>query len=217
MKDASTENNQVNSHKTTSDVETVSCEKVYKGYFSVDKYVFRFRRFNGEMSAPISREIFERGDAAAVIPYDPVRNEVILIQQFRPGAAVRDKNTCWLNEIVAGIIDKGENPETTVRRECMEEAGIKLGKVMHAFDFYTTPGGSSEKISLFVGEADSSVASGIHGLKTEGEDIRVFKVSFAKAMEMLEQGMFINSIAIAGLQYLALHIDYIKKNLCNMR
>ena len=194
------------------DFEILARDRVFQGYFAIDAYKARYRSFDGSESAVITREIFERGDAAAVVPYDPDRDAVILIEQFRLGA-VRDTESPWLLELPAGIIDAGETPENTVMREMTEETGISLKKTVHALDFLTTPGGSTEKIFLYVGLADSSLAAGYHGLVSESEDIRVLSVPLDEALALIDAGRIRNSIAIVGLQYLALHKSSVLRSL----
>ncbi len=188
-------------------------EPLYKGFFGMDRYTVSYEGFDGTIIGPMSREIFERGDAAALVPYDPVRDEVILIEQFRPGAIRKDQNP-WLLEVVAGIVDEKDRHNTlnTVLREVREEAGVECSKAVFATRFFTTPGGSTESIDLYIGMVDASKACGIHGLATEHENIRVFSVPFSEAYEMLENGDFCNAIAIIGIQYLALHRENIRKN-----
>lgn len=193
------------------DFEVLEKKRAFQGYFAIDVYKTRYRRFDGTESAVITREIFERGDAAAVIPYDPERDAVVLIEQFRLGA-VRDTESPWLLELPAGIVDPGETPENTVIREMQEETGLSLAKVCHAMDFLTSPGGSTEKIYLYAGLVDSSGAQGCHGLLSESEDIRVLAVPLCDALALVDSGRIRNSIAIAGLQYLALH----KNEICDL-
>ncbi len=194
------------------DVEIKSVDRVFQGYFAIDKYTVRYRRFDGSWSTFISREIFERGNASAVIPYDPETGKIVLIEQFRTGALTNSENP-WLLEIPAGIVDKGEDPEETAVRELQEETGLKCGKIIHAIDFLTTPGGSTEKIFLYVGKVSSNDAKGLHGLSSESEDIREFTVTLPEALSLIDNGRICNSIAITGIQYLALHLEDIQKKL----
>ena len=110
------------------DVEIIARETVYRGFFSIDVYRFRHRLFNGEMSGEVRREIFERGHAAVLLPFDPVRDEVVLIEQVRI-AAYDTSETPYLLEMVAGMIEEGESVEDVARRESKEEAGLELGRV----------------------------------------------------------------------------------------
>ncbi len=105
------------------DVEIIARETLYSGFFSMELYRFRHRLFNGEMSGEIKREIFERGHAAVLLPYDPVRDEVVLVEQVRI-AAYDTSETPWLLEMVAGMIEEGESVEDVARREALEEAGL---------------------------------------------------------------------------------------------
>ena len=177
----------------------------YKGFFSIQTYEFEHELFNGGLSGAVKREIFERGNAVAVLLHDPVADTVLLVEQFRPGSAIRDKDSAWMIEIVAGIIEEGESNEEVARRESLEEAGCELNELEHIMDYYPSPGGSSELISLYYAPLDlSSVETGIHGLETENEDIKVTVVSRQKAMDWLHKGMIKSSLIIIALQWLAL-------------
>ena len=186
------------------DVEIIESETVWKGFFRMDRLRLRHRLFAGGWGRPITREVFERGHAAALLPYDPVRDEVVLIEQFRIGALTAGIGP-WLVEIVAGIIEDGETAEDVVRRETMEEAGCEVTDIVPVMDVFTTPGGSSERIAIFLGRVDSLGVGGIHGLANEGEDIRVFTESLDAALSRLASGGINNVIAVAALQWLALN------------
>jgi len=189
---------------TRDDVETIETETVWKGYFRVDRLRLRHRLFAGGWSLPITREIFERGHAAALLPYDPVRDEVVLIEQFRTGALTAGEKP-WLIEIVAGIIEDGETAEEVVRREVIEEAGCTVTDIIPMMDILTTPGGSSERINIFLGRVDAQGVGGIHGLVDEGEDIRVFTESLDSALARVAAGGVSNVTAVVALQWLALN------------
>ena len=128
---------------SSDDVDIREKRTVYQGHFRIDRYRLRHRLHEGGWSAEMSREVFERGHAAAVLPYDPIRDEVVLIEQFRVGAYAAGKSP-WLVEIVAGIIDPGETPEEVVRREAREEAGLEVGALERIADYLSSPGGASE-------------------------------------------------------------------------
>ena len=176
----------------------------FKGYFQVDRYRLRHRKFDGGWTDEMTREIFERGHAAAVLLYDPKRDAVVLIEQFRPGAYAAGVDP-WLIEIVAGIIEEGETPEGVVRREAVEEAGCTVSDLHPIGCFLATPGGSSETVALFCGRTDSRGAGGIHGLDHEHEDIRVLALSRQEALERLAAGGITNMPAVVALQWLALN------------
>ena len=181
----------------------------FQGYFKVGRYSFRHSLFKGGQSRLIVREVFERGHAAAVLPYDPVRDEVILIRQFRAGSYVAGLHP-WGWETVAGIIEEGEAPETVVRREAVEEAGLEIGDLIPMHNVIASPGAMSETCALFLGRVDTADAGGVFGLETEGEDILVRVVPFTEARAMLDRGEIDNATAVISLQWLALHRDDVR-------
>lgn len=191
------------------DVEIFQTETVWKGYFRMDRLRLRHRLFAGGWGPAITREVFERGHAAALLPYDPVRDEVVLIEQFRVGALTAGAEP-WLVEIVAGIIEDGEGAEDVVRRETMEEAGCEVSELFPIMDVFTTPGGSSERIAIYLGRVDTQGVGGIHGLADEGEDIRVFAEPLDAAMARLAAGGIANVTAVAALQWLALNREQVR-------
>ncbi|MCU5771683.1 ADP-ribose diphosphatase [Erwiniaceae bacterium BAC15a-03b] len=189
---------------TKNDVEIIARDSLYDGFFSLQRYRFRHRLFNGEMSGIVEREIFERGHAAVLLPYDPVRDKVVLIEQIRI-AAYDTSPTPWLMEMVAGIIEPGESVEDVVRREAVEEAGVNVGRVRPVLNYLASPGGTSERLSILVGEVDASVAKGCHGLEEENEDILVHVVSREQAYQWVEEGKIDNAASVIALQWLELH------------
>jgi ADP-ribose pyrophosphatase len=188
---------------TAKDVEILSEETLFQGFFKMVKYRFRHRLFAGGWSEPVERELFVRGHAAAMLPYDPVRDEVVLIEQIRVGTL--DQAQPWQIEIVAGIMDADESPEELVRREAVEEAGVEVGELVKVTSYYPSAGGCSEKLDVFVGQVDATDAGGIHGLDYENEDIRVQVVSRDQAMSLLVDGKIENGASIIALQWLALN------------
>ena len=186
-------------------VEVVETRRVFQGYFAVDRYRLRHERHAGGMGPEITREVFERGHAVCVLPYDPTRDEVVLIEQFRPGAYAAGDAEPWLIETVAGIIDEGETVEAVARREALEEAGVRIGRLAPLGRQYMTPGGSSEAISFFVGEVDAATAHGVHGAAQEAEDIRVLTVPFAEAEAMAQDGRIRNAMTTLVVLQAAVH------------
>lgn len=189
---------------TKNDVEIIAREPLYSGFFSLTRYRFRHRLFNGDMSGEVQREVFERGHAAVLLPYDPVRDKVVLIEQIRI-PAFDSSQTPWLLELVAGMIEPGETPEAVVRREAFEEAGITPARVKPVLSYLASPGGTSERLAIFVGEVDASVAKGNHGLEEENEDILVHVVSREQAYQWVEEGKIDNAASVIALQWLELH------------
>lgn len=187
-----------------SDVEILSRETLYEGYFRIDRYRLRHRRHEGGWTGEITREVFERGHVAAVLPYDPDRDTVVLIEQFRIGAFAAGQ-PCWLTEIVAGVIDEGESAEAVAHREMKEETGCRVGAVELIGSYLSSPGGASESVALYVGRVDSSTAGGVHGRADEEEDIRVLVRPWAEVEVGLHQGLFANAATLIALQWLALN------------
>ncbi len=184
-------------------VEILERELCYQGFFRREKLKVRHALFGGGMSPPIVREIVERGDVVAVLLYDPDRDEVVMIEQFRVGALAHARGP-WLLEVVAGMVEPGEAAQDVARREALEEAGLVVGELIHVTDFFATPAKSSEHSTLFCGRVDASNAGGVHGLAAEGEDIRVVVMALDEALAALTDGR-VNSawpmIALYWLQH----------------
>ncbi len=191
------------------DVDIITCETLYHGFFSFNLYRFRHRLFSGETSLEIQREIFERGQAAVLLPYDPVSDKVVLIEQLRI-AAINTSHSPWLLEMIAGMIKNGENIEDVCRREAQEEAGLKVGRCKPVLSYLASPGGTNERLSIMVGEVNANVAKGIHGLKEEHEDIRVHVVSREQAYYWVEEGIIDNAASVIALQWLTLHYKFLR-------
>ncbi len=193
-----------------SDVEVIAKRNVYSGYVRIDELRLRHRLFAGGWGKPVVREVIDRGHAVAVLPYDPARDALVLIEQFRPGALQAGRDP-WMVEIVAGIIDPGETAEEVARREAMEEAGLKLGELVPVCTAQPSPGILSETVEVLCGRAETGGAGGIHGLDHEGEDIRAFAVGFAAAMDRLASGGIANMVAVVALQWLALNREMLRE------
>ena len=193
---------------TPEDVEVLSKETLFKGFFSMVKYRFRHKLFEGGWSQTIEREMFERGHAAAMLPYDPETDQVVIIEQIRVGALEHEHP--WQLEVVAGIIDRDESAEQVVRREAVEEAGIEVSLLEKVTSYYPSSGGCSEMLDVYVGKVDASTAQGVHGLDYEGEDIRVHVVSREQAYQWVVNGKFENGASIIALQWLQLNYQRLR-------
>jgi len=189
---------------TPDSVQILHAESPFKGFFRIDRYTLRHRTHDGDWSPPMTREVFERGHAVAVLPYDPVRDEVVLIEQFRPGALTGGMPP-WQIEVVAGIIEPDEAPEAVARRETAEESGLRIEELIPISYYLTTPGGSSETIRLYCGLIDATDAGGLHGLDHENEDIHARAMPFDAAFGLLGQGKADNAPTVIGLYWLALN------------
>jgi ADP-ribose pyrophosphatase len=186
------------------DVEVIEREPCFSGFYQLDRLRLRHRQFAGGMGPVLTRELFVRHDAVCVLPYDPQRDTVVLIEQFRVGALDKSARP-WLLELVAGLIDKDEVPEAVARREALEEANLSLSVLWPISQYYPSPGGSDERVHLFIGRCDSQGAGGIHGLAEEGEDIRVHVWALEDALDAVRDGRIDNAASIIALQWLALN------------
>ncbi len=192
------------------DVRVKERERCYDGFFKMDRYQLQHRRFDGGWTPVLSRELFCRTKAVAVLPVDLKRNEVVLVEQFRIGAFAAGLAP-WMLEIVAGILEQGESPEQLVRREAREEAGLEVGELIPICEYLPSPGGSSEELQVFCGLVDSSAAGGLHGLEEEGEDIRVHAVTIEQAIALLGAGELNNAATIIALQWLQLNLERLRE------
>ncbi len=191
----------------TADVAQVALARPYARYFSIEEHRLRHRRFDGGMSGVVARAVFVSGDAVTVLPFDPRRRLVLLIEQFRIGPVARRDPHPWQLEAVAGRCDVGETPEATARREAREEAAIELGRVARIAGYYTSPGIMAEHITAFVGEADLGDAGGVHGLAEEDEDIRVIVTPLSEALELVAIGEVGNAPLLLSLLWLGGQAD----------
>lgn len=189
--------------------ELIERTVAFQGYFRLARYRFRHSLYRGGVSGAFDREVFERGQAAAVLPYDPIRDEVVLIRQFRAGTFAAGRHPwCW--EIVAGMIEDGETPEGVARREAVEEAAVEILELVPLYSLVLSPGACSETCNIFLGRIESAGVGGVHGLDTENEDILVKTMSFADALALLGRDEIDNSAAVIALQWLALHRDELR-------
>lgn len=177
----------------------------YSGFFLMEKYRLRHELFSGGWSPDITRECLERGHAVAVLPYDPERDQIVLLEQFRIGA-LDFPGGPWLLEIVAGIMDEpGETSEDVARRETIEEAGCEILDLVPICHYLVSPGGTSESITLFCGRVNAAQVGGIRGVVDEHEDIRLHVVSRAEALNLLDSGRINSAAPIIALQWLKLN------------
>lgn len=191
-------------------LEILGKETVYQGFFRLDRYRLRHSLFGGGESKVLVRELFERGHAVGVLPYDPVRDEVVLVEQFRVGA-LEEPDGPWLLEIVAGMIEPGEQPQEVAHREAAEEAGCVLQELVPVARYYSSPGGSSERVTVFCARGSTEGLGGIHGEPSEGEDIRVVVLPFAEAFALVENGRIKAALPIIALQWLALNRERLRR------
>lgn len=184
--------------------KTVKHLTLFEKYFKLDEYSISHELFAGGDSPVFTREVFERGSVVAVLPYDPERRKVILIEQFRAGA-VADADGPWLIESVAGVIEAGETTQEVAIREAEEEAGCRIRQLERISHYYVSPGGTTERCTLYCGLTDSKGVGGIHGLADENEDIRVMAVDAEEAFGWVRDGKIRSAATIIALQWLELN------------
>ena len=193
------------------DVKLLAEKPLYQGFFKMQQLSFKHRLFAGGWSGNVSREVFERGHAVVVLPYDSERDQVVLIEQLRIPALATAK-TPWLLELVAGMIEPGEEPIDVARRELFEETGLSARQITPINSYLTSPGGTTERLYCFWADIDASQAKGLHGLAQEHEDIKLHVVTRQQAYQMVEQGEIDNASTMIGLQWLQLHYQNLRKN-----
>jgi len=188
------------------DWKIISKKIVFNGFLSIEEYQLSHELYQGGQSEIITRQLMERGHAVAVLLFDPVLDNLVLIEQFRIGAK-DDEKTPWLIELVAGMIEPDEVAKDVAERECYEEAGVQISNCRLIHRYYASPGGCSENISLYYAEVDSESARGYHGLDSENEDIKVIVMDYAEAMKQLNNGVINSATPIIALQWLQLNHD----------
>lgn len=194
------------------DVVDYGADRKFTGFFSLAEQNIAFRQYDGSQSAPVKREVFLASDATIVLPYDPVRDRVLLIEQFRPGPYARNDETPWMLEPIAGRIDPGESPETTAYREAEEEAGLTLTSLHEVAKCYASPGCSNEYFNIYVGLADlPDDCVGTHGLDSEAEDIRSYLFSYDRLMEMVDGHQTANAPLVLAALWLARKRESLRK------
>ncbi|WP_444997292.1 NUDIX domain-containing protein [Aliikangiella sp. IMCC44359] len=184
--------------------EVLDKEHLYDGFFKMNRYTLRQQLFQGGWSGEFQREVFERGHAAAVLLYDPDKESVALVEQFRPGA-IETEESPWIIELVAGMIEEGEKPAEVVCRESLEEAGCAIKRLRKICEYLVSPGGATERIWLYIGEMDSTKLPEFGGLDDENEDIRIVNITVNKAFDMLENGQLNNGMTLIALQWLKIN------------
>ena len=182
----------------------------YKGFFRLDRYRLRHELFAGGWSQDMQRECLERGQAVAVLLYDPKRDQVVLVEQFRLGALHAPEGP-WLLEIVAGIVESGEAKRDVARREAIEEAGCTVLDLVPVCECFVSPGGTSETVTVYCGRVDAERATGIHGLAEEHEDIRVHVFSRTETLELLHSGQICSAPTVIALQWLTLNYSSLRQ------
>lgn len=200
------------SRRFAGDVQTAALREPYAQFFAVEEHDLRFRRFDGTLSPQVTRAVFISGDAVTVLPYDPVRDRVLVVEQFRTGPFVRGDAQPWQLEAIAGRIDPGETPEDAARREAVEEAGLVLDALLPVAQYYPSPGICAEFLYSYVAVTDlPDGAAGVFGVEGEAEDIRGHLISFDALMALVASGEAGNAPLILTAYWLAQNRDRLRK------
>jgi len=192
------------------DLEIIDQTTVFQGFFRLERYTIRHRLFAGGWSEPLHREIFERGHAVVVLPYNAQTDELVMIEQVRLGAAATSHSP-WLLEAIAGMIEPGEHAEDVAKREAQEEAGLTITELWPMLSYLSSPGGTTERIHLFLARLTEPVTTGVFGLAAEHEDIKVHLLARQDAMQLLDEQKIDNAASVIALQWLALNLDKVKQ------
>lgn len=188
------------------DFEIQSRENLYKGFIEIEKVALRHQLFNqSEYTALIQRELVHRKEAAGVLIYNDQLQRFALIEQFRVGA-IDDPISPWQLEIIAGVLDGDESPETCIRRESLEESGCEIDKLEHLFSFYPSAGACDEIFHLYVAHAELPEHGGVFGMPDEGENIQLHIIEYHQLPALLSSSRLRNAPVIMALQWLKQHI-----------
>jgi len=192
------------------DVRVLDDQTAWSGHYRVRRLTLQHRRFAGGWSKPIQREVFERGDAVGVLPWEPESDTLVMVEQFRAGA-LRGGSSPWMLELVAGVVEPGEQDADVAHREAMEEAACTLRELVPIATVFPSAGACSEQVRLYCGRVQHAVGGGIHGVEAEGEDILVHTVSRADALALLDSDRIPNGHTLIALQWLRIHGDALRE------
>lgn len=191
-------------------VEILDRDRVYDAFFKLDVLNLRHERFDGSWTPVLRRELFVQRPAVVVLPYDAMQDLVVLVEQFRAGCIDRDEPP-WLVEAVAGLVEEGETPEAVAVRETREETGLELGRLEFACRYHASPGGTSERAHVFVGEIVAPNDGGMFGVAHEGEDIRTHIVPATTAFAMVDDGRIVAANGVIPLLWLRANRERLRR------
>lgn len=172
---------------------------LYEGFYQLSRVHLQHEKFAGGWSGEVRREMLQRGNVGAVLPYDPDEDAIVLVEQFRIGAMHRE--TPWLLEVIAGMVEEGEVPQDMVRREAREEAGLELDQLEPVMNYLSNPGNTTEEVFVFAATTSLADAGGLFGVASEHEDIRVRKFSSDEAIALLDDGALCNAVTVIAMQW----------------
>ena len=184
--------------------EIIKQETLFQGYFRVDRYHIQHDKFAGGVTPVFTREVFDRGkQCAGILLFDPRQNKVVMTEQFRAALVARNEHP-WLLELVAGVVEAGETPEESIRREAMEEAGCIVTDIQEITAYYASPGCATEFTTLYVGRTEAPPDGSLHGLENESEDIKVHVIPTTEAINLLYNNKIRDAATIIAMQWFAL-------------
>ena len=191
-------------------IEVIKKDTLYKKFFRVEEYFFKYPRYDGKMSAPVSREVMDRGNSAGILLYDPDKEKLVFVEQMRVGVFIAGEYP-WVLECAAGMVDPGETPQQVVIREAKEEAGAEVLSVEPIVEYFASPGGITEKLFLFCGRVNADQVAEYAGLPSENEDIHIVVLSVEEAEKMLAEGKFNNALTIIAVQWFLMNKEKLRK------
>jgi ADP-ribose pyrophosphatase len=179
-------------------------EALFQGYFRVDRFRVKHESFQGGWTDSYTREVLDRGPrVTGILLFDPQHDKIVMVEQFRAAAMAKNDDP-WMLELVAGLVEPGEKPEAAARREALEEAGCEVLEMQKLFSYYTSPGCTTEQITLFVGRVSAPEDGSVSGVKEENEDIRVHVLDASKAISYLYNGTLRDASSIIAMQWFAI-------------
>jgi ADP-ribose pyrophosphatase len=197
------------------DVEILDRVSLHDGFLKVERLQLKCRLFQGGWSREFTREVLRRGRGVGVLLYDPHLDKVLMVEQFRVGCMEDSVNGPWALELVAGLLEEGETPEDVARREVFEEAGVTVGRLLSICEYYNSPGGSNERLTVFCAGVDVTKAGGVFGLDSEAENIRSVVLDRTEAQAAVKEGRINNAMSIIALQWLQLNVAAVKDALAS--
>ncbi len=199
------------------DVKILAKAVCHDGFLKVDRLQLKCRLFEGGWSREFMREVLRREPGVGVLLYDPHLDKVLMVEQFRVGCLDDKTNGPWALELVAGLLEADETAEDVARREADEEAGVTVGRLLPICEYYNSPGGSSEKLTVFCAGFDANhyknQAGGVFGVETEAENIRTAILDRVEALDAVAKGRINNAMSIIALQWLQLNLADVRKAL----
>ena len=202
--------NKLQSKFGIADTEVISRENCHSGFLQLDRLQLRHKLFAGGWSKVMDRELLVKGQAVGVLLFDPSREEVVLVRQFRVGM-IDEKHSPWLLELVAGMVEEKEDLLEVARREAEEESNCSPENLIEICSYYNSPGTSNEKLSLFCGQVDAGNAGGVFGLSEEHEDLQLIEICRDETEKKLRNGYFKDGKTLIALQYFFLNESVFQK------